>query len=154
MRVRRVENIENQQGRVLPLRPGQTVRARVLARLREGYFRIAAGGQLFAAESDLPLEAGQRLIARVEVSGSRILLRIQDDDFGNGSPPGEEETQDEIQKVLTALELNPAPEEVLEFRERLERYRSHASLPDLDPRDLMVLAILWSRGIRGGAAEF
>ncbi|RJP81627.1 MAG: hypothetical protein C4524_01530, partial [Candidatus Zixiibacteriota bacterium] len=130
--------------------PGQTVRGRVIRRLGPGRFRIRAGGQVFEADSDLPLEEGQRLLAGVESHDGRIVLRLLD---GEPQPPADAAAE-EARRVLESLGLPPGELELREFLDRLERYRPYARLLRLEPSDTWVLALLWARGHRGGAEAF
>lgn len=134
--------------------PGQLVRGRVIARLGTGLFRVGASGYIFNAQSDLPLRTGQRLAARVELGDSRICLRILDDYKRQSTSVYEEESPEEIRRVLEGLGQKPDDLEVIEFSERLSRYKQVVGLPDGEPSLVWVLAILWVRGIKGGADAF
>lgn len=153
MKIRGVRSGASPRGSIA-LVPGQMVRGRVLSKLRPGRFRIVARGCVFEAASDLPLEAGQRLVARVEMNGHRLLLRVQDESGYNAPSPEEENNPEEIRRILKALGHQPSVLDILEFQERLDRYKPHASLAGVEPSDLWILAILWTRGIRGGADAF
>lgn len=140
--------------RLLRLVPGQTVRGRVIARLGEGQFRVGISGRHFDASSDLPLEPGQRLTARVEVDDTKVFLRIFEDEGRERRGQRRKEGMAEIRRILKGLGLQTSPMDVVEFNERLDRYRSYGSIRDAEPSDAWVLAILWTRGIRGGADAF
>lgn len=154
MKIRSVGRSRTAYGRSFGFVPGQVVRGRVIARLGEGHFRVGAAGQHFDASSDLPLEPGQRLIARVEVGKSQVFLRILDDTYRQASPKGDNESPDEIRRILEGLGQHPDSMDILEFQERLNRYRPHGNLKGAEPSDVWLLALLWSRGIRGGADAF
>lgn len=153
MKVRSVKRIEGFRSGVVSFEAGQTLRGRVISRVRKGRFRVSAAGQVFEADSDLPLDVGQRLVAKVEVEGTRIRLRVQDD-YRDGNRSEEKEDPEEIRRILKALGVKPDPLDLLEFQERLERYRPHSGLVGLPPSDVWVLALLWARRIRGGAEAF
>jgi len=94
------------------------------------------------------------LAARVEVNGDRLLLRVQEEETGNDLQASALEDPDEIERVLKLLGHQPSSLDIREFQERLDRYRPYAGLPGLDPSDVWILAILWTRGIRSGADSF
>jgi hypothetical protein len=79
MRVRRVGSVGVFQSPGEILTPGRTVRGRVVGKTGRRRFKISLGGWLLEADSDLPLEPGQILLARVDVQDDKILLRLQDD---------------------------------------------------------------------------
>ncbi len=134
--------------------PGQLVHGRVITRLSPGFFRIGAAGQVFVAESDIPLEAGQRLTARVEVGDAKVFLRILEDQNQGLSYFAPDIDPDEIKRILKGLGEDPVEADIIEFQERLERYRSHGNLQGSEPSDIWVLAIMWARKIRGGADSY
>lgn len=154
MKVRRSGRSGSSTSRSTELVPGQQVRGRVIARLGGGYFRIGAAGQLFNAWSDLSLKPGQHLTAKVEVGESKVILRLKEDKEGKKSNILESINRTEIKRILQGLGYNPGHLELIEFEERLDRYRIHASLPGVEPSDIWVMAILWTRGIKGGADAF
>jgi hypothetical protein len=88
----------------------------------------------------------------VELFGEKVLLRLQDE-FG-WNPPPEEDSAAEIRRVLEGLGYEPDALDLMEFQERLARFHPHGSLPGLQPTDIWVLAILWTRGLRQGADAF
>lgn len=153
MKIRKVDAVEWAEAGGPVLTPGKTVRGRVVSRAGQGRFKVSVSGYLLEADSDLPLEDGQKLIARVEVTGDRVLLRLQDDSDGDSPVPAEDDSQ-EIRRVLEGLGHEPNLLDLMEFQERLARYRSHGSLVGLEPSDIWVLAILWTRGLRGGSDAF
>jgi hypothetical protein len=131
--------------------PGQLVHGRIISRVNPGLFRVGAAGQVFMAESDLPLQEGQRLTARVEMGDAKIFLRIFEES-GRGTPRVYELADpDEVRRVLVGLGHHPEQAQITEFQERLDRYRHYGYLPGAEPSDVWILAILWTRGIRGGA---
>ncbi|TKJ42253.1 hypothetical protein CEE37_00825 [candidate division LCP-89 bacterium B3_LCP] len=134
--------------------PGQKVRGRVISRLGSGFFRIGAAGYVFDAASDLPLEPGQRLFARVEWGGSKVILRVQEENGGKRHYQKRKEDPQEIKRVLEGLGVHPDELKITEFQERLSRYEMHGNFPEVEPSDIWVLGILWTRGIKGGADAF
>lgn len=154
MKIRNVGRGKFQPARSTGLVADQQVRGRVISRLGEGLFRIGAAGQLFNAASDLPLEPGQRLIARVEVGESRIFLRVQEEPNQEVNIPGEDRSPTEIRRVLVGLGYRPDPLEITEFQERLDRYRRYGKMAGIEPSDIWILALLWARGMKGGADAF
>ncbi len=56
--------------------PGQTVEIRVLERLADGRFLIAAGATHLTAEADRALRPGQTLTMRVESLLPRVVLSV------------------------------------------------------------------------------
>jgi len=134
--------------------PGQLVRGRVVARIGDDRFLVTIRGYLLDAASDLALEPGQRLSARVEVNGDRLLLRVQEEEIERDLPASALEDPEEIERVLKLLGHQPSLLDIREFQERLDRYRPYAGLPGLDPSDVWILAILWTRAIRSGADSF
>ena len=151
MKVRSVSRNRYGPNRLLRLVPGQLVRGRVIARLGEGRFRVGFVGRHFDASSDLPLEPGQRLTARVEMGDSKVFLRIFEDAEREVYT---QESPEEIRRILEGLGNRPTSLDITEFQERLDRYRIHGALAGSEPSDVWVLAILWTRGIRGGADAF
>lgn len=154
MKIRNVGRGKFQPVRSTGLVAGQRVQGRVISRLGEGLFRIGAAGQLFNAESDLPLEPGQRLTARVEVGESRVFLRVQEEPDREANAPGEDRSPAEIRRVLVGLGYRSDPLEIVEFQERLDRYQRYGKMAGVEPSDIWVLALLWSRGMKGGADAF
>lgn len=154
MEISRIKRTRRCSNRAASLVPGQTVRGRVIADLGDGRFRVGAAGQVFEATSDLPLDPGQKLYARVEVEGWRVLLRILKDAEPRRRPTRQREDPAEIRRVLIGLGHKPSTEEVAQFQRRLERYAPHGYMPDYEPSDVWVMAILWTRGIRSGADSF
>jgi hypothetical protein len=136
------------------LTPGRIVHGRVIAKLGSGQFRVTLGDYSMEASSDLPLEAGQRLTARIEFHGSRLLLRVQEDESRFAPISAEAVSSEEIKRVLSILGLPSGSIDVIEFKERLTRYQPHGSLSGIEPSDVWILGILWARGIRGGADAF
>ncbi len=153
MKIRGTQRIEKFDAEPKALLPGQTVRGRVVKRISQGRFRVAAEGILFDASSDLELEEGQRLTAQVEVQDDRVYLRIQDEPRPPAPPP-QIETPDQIARLLKSLGNQPDSLDIIEFQERLERCRKFSHFPGVDPSDAWVLAILWTRGIRAGTDAF
>jgi len=154
MKVRKAGQNRSIGGRSNSLVPGQQVHGRVIAKLSPGFFRIGAGGQVFVAESELPLKEGQKLTARVEIGGDKVFLRINEDQSGLTSLPDHEIESDEILRVMNGLGYFPDEIEVIEFKERLDRYRLHGSFPGFEPSDVWVMAILWTRGLKAGSDAF
>ncbi|MCX6640522.1 MAG: hypothetical protein NTW14_08595 [bacterium] len=145
----------SRSGRVgaVGLAPGQTVRGRVISQTGENRFRITAAGYFFDAASELPLEPGQKLLARVELGQTQLFLRI----IGDENERSEDAAVDdpaEVRRVLEGLGLHPDDLEISEFQQRLRRYARHGGSRQGEPSDVWALAILWSRGIRGGADNF
>ncbi len=154
MKVRRIAGLGSWLGGAYSLVPGQTVRGRIVKRVRAGRYRLSLAGQLLEADSDLALEDGQKLTAKVELEGERVLLRILEEAEQGVPLPAESEGPEEIKRILQGLGLATADPEISEFLERLKRYQPHANLPGIEPSDVWVLAIMWSRGLRGGAEAF
>ncbi len=154
MKVKRAGKSGSVNVRGRGLVPGQLVRGRVITRLGAGRFRIGAAGYVFNAQSDLPLEVGQRLTARVEPGEARIILRLLEDGKGKRPPREQKESPEEIRRVLKGLGIQPDDLEIIAFAERLQRYRSVVRLPAGEPSSVWILAILWVRGIRGGADAY
>jgi len=97
MRTRRVDSLRRTESKEPVLSAGSIVRGRVLGCSSPGRFKVKVGGWLLEADSDLPLEAGQKLVAQVDVNGQKILLRLQDDARWN--PQDENETE-ELRRAL------------------------------------------------------
>jgi hypothetical protein len=136
------------------LRNGQIVRGRVVAQVGAGRFRVAAAGSYFNAASELPLQPGQVLTARVELGKSQLFLRLIGDEKENSGRNVTSNDPSEIQRILTGLGYTPDDHEISEFRHRLQRYGRPEGSGHDEPSDIWVLAILWTRGIRSGADHF
>ena len=154
MKVRSVSKSKLPNKRFATLIPGQLVHGRVITKICPGFFRVGAAGQVFVAQSDLPLEKGQRLTARVEVGDTKVFLRIIEEEAKRATPLKRELKPEEVIRVLEGLGHHPDEMEVIEFMERLGRYRIHATLQDCEPSDIWVMAIMWTRGQKGGADVF
>jgi hypothetical protein len=154
MKVRRGGKSGTVGSRGRGLVPGQLVRGRVITRLGAGRFRIGAAGYIFNAQSDLPLETGQRLTARVEPGEAKIVLRILEDRNRKSPLVEPTETPAEIRRVLEGLGYFPDDLEINAFAERLKRCQEVVELPAGEPSSIWILAILWVRGIKGGADAY
>jgi hypothetical protein len=60
------------------LRPGETVTVHVIKKLDAGKWAVGVQGWVYPASSDLPLEAGAVLKARVSGSAGRLVLTVSD----------------------------------------------------------------------------
>ncbi len=65
----------------LGLRPGEILRGTVIGRLRAGRFIVVAKGRPFTATSTLNLNEGDSRIFQVQSAGSRIELKLLDEEF-------------------------------------------------------------------------
>ena len=61
------------------LRPGQSVSVNVIKHLEGAKWAVAIKGRVFPAFSELPLQAGQLLRARVSASEGRLILTVSED---------------------------------------------------------------------------
>ncbi len=154
MKVRSVGQSKTTQGRSTTLVPGQLVHGRVITKISPGFFRVGAGGQVFIAESELPLFKGQKLTARVESGGGKVFLRIFEDETARAARLDKEIDTNEIVRVLKGLGYSPDQMEIIEFRERLDRCRQYGYFPGAEPSDVWILAILWTKGLKSGADAF
>ena len=141
MRIRSVRRGRFRSRRSTGLVPGQQVRGRVISRLDEGLFRVSVAGQIIEAKSDLPLKPGQRLIANVEIGESNVILRLREDTARRDLTKDRGESQEEIRRILQGLGHHPDIIDILEFQERLNRYRLHGYLKGSEPSDAWVMAI-------------
>lgn len=138
----------------MSLVPGQLVHGRVISRINRELFRVGAAGQVFVAQSDLPLQKGQRLTARVEIGDSKVFLRVFEDDGRGATQIHDLVDREEVRRILIGLGYKPDQTTLTEFQERLERYRNYGFLHGTEPSDVWILALLWTRGIRGGADAY
>ncbi len=112
-----------------PLGPGFAqgglVSVRVLERLGAGRWLVSVRGRTLAASAEVELAAGARLLARVQASGGRIVLRVlqpaaAEAPVADGAAPAAAER---ISAALLAAGINPRPEAVQKVRRLLERLR-------------------------------
>ena len=90
------------------LRIGQTVKLRVIRHLIGRKWLIAISGRLYPALSGLDLEGDQRLLARVESDGNRILLRLHVPPEGQSAQrSGWAVDQALVDRALTQLGIQP-----------------------------------------------
>jgi len=154
MRIKGINRASGSSQRGTGLIPGQKVRGRVIARVGTGLFRVGAGGHIFNAQSDLPLHVGQRLTARVEYGDEKVFLKIIPDKDSANKQWSEEISGKEVQRILAGLGHQPTEMEIIEFIERLDRYRKYEKHRTVNPNAIWSLAIPWVRGIKGGGEMF
>jgi len=110
------------------LKPGEMVLVHVIKQLDAGKWAVAVKGRVYPAFSELPLEAGAVLKARVSGSAGRLVLTL-----APGSPP------DAVASGLAAHGIPPGGVE-----EAVARALSRSGLP-VDPSTIQKLKQLLSR---------
>jgi len=105
------------------LRPGGLVKVQVLERLGPGRWLVSVRGRIIPASAEVQLAPGARLLARVLVSGARILLRVLEPAGEPAAGPAAAAPVDHVAAAFLATGLNPRPEDVQKVRRLLERLR-------------------------------